>query len=830
MLTRTLLRLTLLAGLALPLCAFALGVGPLAVHSVLNQNFEADIPLIANNPGELMGLTVRIPRQQDFDQAGVERLDFFSKLRFAVETPAGGPNRIKVSSIEPIREPNFNLLLELVWPRGRLIREFTIQVDPELYTNRYQPPPPPQPVEVSPPAVAPVAAAPRPALDLPPAPPVSFEGGSTYGPVRPGETLMAVASQVRPSTAVSVPQMMSILLAGNPEAFANGNPNLLRRGTTLKVPTAQALGVQGASAPTVAAATSTPPPVETEMAEPSAKAVLPMASPPVAATLEPVTPPSSATSDSPAPSPPLAAPSITSPGEQPSEIVPQAALPQTAAPPAALPQAELSPPSSTAVPSGTAVTPGAAATPDTAATPASTPTGAAPQEQPPAKAASPTPPIKPPQPVVETEASWMTNPVVWVAILLILLAISTIVLLPLLRRPAPAKQAMEPDDYSSAAKSAAEPAVASSGQSQIPESPTRPLMTATGAPTTAAAVPPAPAVAKPESKSVIELLKDIDSGVGDLSPTLGGKGTTPSIDRRIPLPDTEPATMPETRRPAVSPLAVPLAKPEEPSALTKLPSELQMDGLDFDFGDLGLQQTGSQSTDLPPLEIKPTAPGGRRFAGLPAGLDKPEPVTEPASMSSISAILSAQPVDDQTASLATQPTSLADQTFDLDGKPSASLRQDELPPLEMKQVAPDPGIAIGLPASFNKPEPATEPASIGYGQTASRQIKTPSVSDHQFDFADVTQEIGQQASDLSLRLDEDLHNFGDQTLNLGKMEIKSPEERDSTIDYMETKLDLAAAYLDMGDQMGARSLLEEVLLEGDASQKQRATELLKQKG
>ena len=62
------------------------------------------------------------------------------------------------------------------------------------------------------------------------------------------------------------------------------------------------------------------------------------------------------------------------------------------------------------------------------------------------------------------------------------------------------------------------------------------------------------------------------------------------------------------------------------------------------------------------------------------------------------------------------------------------------------------------------------------------------------------------------------------------MEIKSPEERDSTIDYMETKLDLAAAYLDMGDQMGARSLLEEVLLEGDASQKQRATELLKQKG
>ncbi|MGB2974012.1 MAG: hypothetical protein WBD29_16820, partial [Candidatus Competibacter sp.] len=148
--TRTLFRLTLLAGLAAPLCAFALGVGPLAVRSALNQNFQADIPLIVSNPGELNGLTVRIPRQQDFDQAGVERLALLSKLRFAVETPPGGPNLIRISSVEPIREPNFNMLLEVVWSRGRLIREFTVQVDPELYADR-QPPPPPLPPPVMPP-------------------------------------------------------------------------------------------------------------------------------------------------------------------------------------------------------------------------------------------------------------------------------------------------------------------------------------------------------------------------------------------------------------------------------------------------------------------------------------------------------------------------------------------------------------------------------------------------------------------------------------------------------------------------------------------------------
>ena len=143
--TRTLLRFTLLAGLAIPLCAFALGIGPLNVRSALNQNFEADIPLIVNNPSELKGLTVRIPRQQEFDHTGVERLAFFSKLRFTVETPPGGPNVIKIRSIEPIREPNFNLLLEVLWSRGRLMRDFPVQVDPQFYSNRREPPPLPLP-------------------------------------------------------------------------------------------------------------------------------------------------------------------------------------------------------------------------------------------------------------------------------------------------------------------------------------------------------------------------------------------------------------------------------------------------------------------------------------------------------------------------------------------------------------------------------------------------------------------------------------------------------------------------------------------------------------
>ena len=55
-------------------------------------------------------------------------------------------------------------------------------------------------------------------------------------------------------------------------------------------------------------------------------------------------------------------------------------------------------------------------------------------------------------------------------------------------------------------------------------------------------------------------------------------------------------------------------------------------------------------------------------------------------------------------------------------------------------------------------------------------------------------------------------------------------DREAAADYVETKLDLATAYLDMGDQVGARSLLEEALQEGTASQQQQARELLKKLG
>jgi pilus assembly protein FimV len=47
-----------------------------------------------------------------------------------------------------------------------------------------------------------------------------------------------------------------------------------------------------------------------------------------------------------------------------------------------------------------------------------------------------------------------------------------------------------------------------------------------------------------------------------------------------------------------------------------------------------------------------------------------------------------------------------------------------------------------------------------------------------------------------------------------------------TMTEVGTKLDLARAYVDMGDPDGARSILEEVLDEGDEGQKQQAQRLI----
>ncbi|QQS53823.1 MAG: hypothetical protein IPM89_13390 [Candidatus Competibacteraceae bacterium] len=742
--TRILIRLSLLAGLVAPLCAFALGVGPLEVRSALNQNFEAEIPLISSNPVELIGLTVRIPRQQDFDWAGAERYEFLSKLRFSVQTPPGGPNLLKITSTEPLREPNFTLLVELAWPRGRLLRGFPVQLDPELYADRRLPPPPPPPVVVPPPIAAEPAAAEPPAPGLPPAPPVSFEGARSW-PVKSGETLMGIASQVRPSTAVKLPEMMAILVAGNPGAFVNGNPNALRAGSVLKVPTPQALGVQGvptppvpdvaAAAPTESTPTQLPPttPIPPRLVEPSAQAVVSSPEP----APEPEPPPLATTTT------PLVEPQpLPVPVEPLREIIPQASIPQT--------EGETSP------------TPIDAAS---EAQPAAQPEPPPPVAQPEPASVRPPPTAKPPAAQPEENGfSWLANPIVWIAIAMIVLAVAAVVLLPLLRRPAKPKQPpVQPEAIDEPKPTPESSTPMTRTQIREPRSVRpRPAVASSTTPASAetGAMPAAskPAASKPEAtppKPIDELLKDIDFGLGDAA--VSGKEAASAQKLETPrLPDTEPPTASVTRTAANPFLSAEPASDKVPaqSPQADLPSELRLDNLDFDFGDLGLENTARPKTDLPPLELGP-AKSSATANPPPRAPDTFEPMTEPPA-----------------------------------------------PPAPPLQIEP-----------LSMPPPS-----------------------RQFEFTDITQELEQPGASVEpLKLDEDLRGIGDGSLDLGTMVSDSAStpgggNRETAADYVETKLDLATAYLDMGDQVGARSLLEEALQEGTASQQQQARELLKKLG
>jgi len=733
--TRILLRLLLLAGLATPLCALALGVGPLEVRSALNQNLEAEIPLIVNNPTELVGLTVQIPRQQEFDRTGIERLEFLSKLRFAVQTTPNGPSFIKITSIQPIREPNFDLLVEVIWPRGRLLRTFPIQLDPELYANRRQPSPPPliqvPPVAAPPIQVPPVAAVPA-APSLPPVRAVSFEGASFYGPVKRGENLTRIANQVRPSTTISVPEMMAILVAGNPQAFTNDNPNTLRLGAVLRVPSPQALGLSGAPAPApvpdVAAVTS----VEPAVSPPT----LPVSPPEATVSPAPIAPPPAETAPTVAESPP------PMPIPPPQEIVPQATIPQVEPQPA--PSKGMPPPS--------------------VATETKPPVAETPPPQP-----APVPVAKPPAPPQETGMDWLSNPVVWIAIALIVLAVGAVLLLPLLRRPArPTTTASAPsadigETGEVAARSETRASVRRSEARSKRSIPAAAEETAATQPSLAVepVVKPAPkAAATPPPKPIDELLKDIDFNLGDERPRTATEGKEISPARggeARRMPDAEPPTASVTRTPgpfasaapakpaASTPVSTPAPTPPQPlvEPLSELPSGLQFDKLDFDLSDLGLDST-RKPAELKPLELKP-----------------------------------------------------------LELKPAAPAKADDWAALDfnLPNLAP-----LG---------PRTEPT-----------VESPKVSDLKFEFTDVNQEQARNREDLA-RLDEELQSFGG-GLDLGKMALSSPPDGDEAgADYVETKLDLAAAYLDMGDQVGARGLLEDALQEGNTAQKKRAEDLLK---
>ncbi len=240
--------IALLLGFALPSFAMAAGLGRMTVQSALGQPLRADIEVVALQPGESDTLAAALASVASFRQSNIDYTGALQSIRFAIERRQNNQFVIALSSVEPMNEPFLDMLVELTWSAGRLVREYTFLLDPlELKPTVSAPTPP-----VAPPVVVPLApeppkpvAAPSPAVTTDNRPaaaakPASRPAAKPAGQyeVKRGDTLAKIASQNAVAGA-TLQQMLAALYRGNEDAFDGKNMNRLRTGKILNLPAAE---------------------------------------------------------------------------------------------------------------------------------------------------------------------------------------------------------------------------------------------------------------------------------------------------------------------------------------------------------------------------------------------------------------------------------------------------------------------------------------------------------------------------------------------------------------------------------------------------------------
>lgn len=246
--TKLVVALALAGVIASPL-AGALGLGAIEIKSALNQPLDARIPLLPADEHELETLAVRLASAEAFQRAGIDRPFLLTRLKFDIVQ--GSDPYVRISTDQPVKEPFLDFLVEADWARGRLVREFTLLLDPPVFGGaglvapRVVPAPSVSPTQTAqtatPPSTFAASAAAAPSAASRPA------GATRYGPVSANDTLWKIAQNVRPDTSVSLNQTMVALLHANPDAFIDGDMNRLKRGSILEIPDAATIAAIGAA-------------------------------------------------------------------------------------------------------------------------------------------------------------------------------------------------------------------------------------------------------------------------------------------------------------------------------------------------------------------------------------------------------------------------------------------------------------------------------------------------------------------------------------------------------------------------------------------------------
>jgi pilus assembly protein FimV len=248
---RYVIRFLVLAGLT-PGLALALGLGDIHLKSTLNAPLDAEIDLSAT-PEELAGLKVALASRESFARYGLDYPAYLGSVTLLPAKSADGHDVVHARSTDPVTEPFATLLVEATWARGRLVREYTVLLDPPVTTGAN----PAAAAAVASPSTAPAshsgqvapAAMPAPEAAAPatsaqpasqPAAAVNA-GGGTYT-VQRGDTLSAIAAHNFPNNQRE--RALVAIYQANPKAF-EGNMNVLHNGAQLVIPDAAAVAAVG---------------------------------------------------------------------------------------------------------------------------------------------------------------------------------------------------------------------------------------------------------------------------------------------------------------------------------------------------------------------------------------------------------------------------------------------------------------------------------------------------------------------------------------------------------------------------------------------------------
>ncbi len=249
--------------------ASALSLGSITVQSALGEPLRAEIDVPDINAEESSTLKAAVASPEAFRSAGLDYNAAMAGLRVSLQRRPDGRAYIRLTSERPVNEPFVDMILEATWSTGRIVRDFTMLFDPPnlrggvaptatlpqvVATPSATPPAAPRadnPVGTSPPR--PVAAAPRKPVPAPAgsASPKAAAASSVARPaaepatagerqirVKSGDTASKIAATVKPAS-ISLDQMLVALLRANPNAFIEGNINRIKSGALVTVPTAE---------------------------------------------------------------------------------------------------------------------------------------------------------------------------------------------------------------------------------------------------------------------------------------------------------------------------------------------------------------------------------------------------------------------------------------------------------------------------------------------------------------------------------------------------------------------------------------------------------------